>query len=155
MDEFKKTNGIDLTTDKMAVSRLREAAERAKIELDSLAETNINLPYVTVDASGPLHMNMTLTRATFERLAEDLIDRTIPACNACLKDAGLSKGDIGEVILVGGMTRMPKVQSTVAELFGRKPSKGVNPDEAVACGAAIQGGVLAGDVCLQSLINPL
>jgi molecular chaperone DnaK len=149
VSEFKKTSGIDVGADKMALSRLREAAERAKIELDSLAETDINLPYITVDATGPQHMNMKLTRSTFERISGDLIERTIPACLACLKDAQLSKNEIGDVILVGGMSRMPKVQSTVEKLFGRKPSKGVNPDEAVACGAAIQGGVLAGEVLFR------
>lgn len=144
--EFKKKTGIDLKNDKMALSRLREAAERAKIELDSLAQTDINLPYITVDASGPQHMNLALSKSTVEALCADLINRTIPACNQCLTDAQISKKDIGEVILVGGMTRMPKVQEVCANLFGRKPSKGVNPDEAVAVGAAIQGGVLAGEV---------
>eukprot|EP00041_Stephanoeca_diplocostata_P039718 m.1637569 g.1637569 ORF g.1637569 m.1637569 type:complete len:686 (-) comp25947_c0_seq1:2882-4939(-) len=146
ISSFKKSNGVDLSNDTMALSRLREAAERAKIELDTLAQTDINLPYITVDASGPQHMNLTLTRGQFERLVENLINRTLPACEQCLKDAGVSPSEIGEVILVGGMTRMPKVQEAVKKMFGRAPSKGVNPDEAVACGAAIQGGVLAGDV---------
>jgi molecular chaperone DnaK len=146
VEDFKKTNSIDLSGDVMALGRLREAAERAKIELSSALETDINLPYITVDATGPQHMNLKLSRANFENLAGSLVERTIDPCNKCLKDAGYSRSDIQEVLLVGGMTRMPKVQTTVKEAFGRDPSKGVNPDEAVAMGAAIQGGVLAGDV---------
>eukprot|EP00730_Choanoeca_flexa_P001029 TRINITY_DN10451_c0_g1_i1.p1 TRINITY_DN10451_c0_g1~~TRINITY_DN10451_c0_g1_i1.p1 ORF type:complete len:669 (+),score=260.16 TRINITY_DN10451_c0_g1_i1:94-2100(+) len=146
IDEFKKDQGIDLRKDNMALQRLREAAEKAKIELSSSMQTDINLPYITVDATGPKHMNMKLSRAKFEGIVADLIKRTIEPCNKCLSDAKIDKGKIGEVILVGGMTRMPKVQSTVQELFGRAPSKGVNPDEAVAIGAAVQGGVLAGEV---------
>ena len=146
VEEFQKTNGVDLEKDQMALSRVREAAEKAKRELDALAETDINLPYVTVDASGPQHMNIKVSRAGFERLVEPLVKRTEGPCLKCLKDAGYTKSDIGEVLLVGGMVRMPKVQETVKALFGRPPSKGVNPDEAVAAGAAIQGGVLAGDV---------
>jgi molecular chaperone DnaK len=144
--EFKRDQGIDLSKDAMALQRLREAAEKAKIELSSTLQTDINLPYLTADQSGPKHMNLKLTRAKFESLTEDLVKRTVEPCQKALKDAGVSKGDIQEVLLVGGMTRMPKVQSTVTDLFGRQPSKGVNPDEAVAVGAAVQGGVLAGDV---------
>jgi len=144
--EFKRESGVDLTKDNMAIQRLKEAAEKAKIELSSSVQTDINLPYITVDASGPKHMNLKLTRAKFESLVSDLIQRTIDPCKKCLKDAEMAKSDIGEVILVGGMTRMPKVQTLVQELFGRAPSKSVNPDEAVAMGAAIQGGVLVGDV---------
>ena len=146
VDEFQQSNAIDLSKDTMALGRLREAAEKAKIELSSAVETDINLPYITVDATGPQHMNLKLTRAAFEKLVGDLVDRTVEPCQKCLKDAGFDKSDIGEVILVGGMSRMPKVQETVQSVFGRTPSKGVNPDEAVAMGAAIQGGVLAGDV---------
>merc|ERR1712072_1244709 len=138
--------GIDLTKDAMALQRVREAAEKAKVELSSSAQTDINLPYLTMDASGPKHMNIKLSRAKFEQIVGDLIKKTIEPCNKAMKDAEVSKSDIAEVLLVGGMTRMPKVQSTVNELFGRTPSKAVNPDEAVAMGAAIQGGVLAGDV---------
>jgi len=146
VDEFKASNQIDLAKDKMALGRLREAAEKAKIELSSAVETDVNLPYITVDATGPQHMNVKLTRAGFEKLVGKLVERTTEPCKKCLKDAGFDKSDIGEVILVGGMSRMPKVQETVQSVFGRTPSKGVNPDEAVAMGAAIQGGVLAGDV---------
>jgi len=146
VDEFKLSNSVDLAKDTMALGRLREAAEKAKIELSSAVETDVNLPYITVDATGPQHMNVKLTRAGFEKLVGKLVERTQEPCKKCLKDAGFDKSDIGEVILVGGMSRMPKVQETVQELFGRTPSKGVNPDEAVAMGAAIQGGVLAGDV---------
>merc|ERR1711988_1765479 len=144
--EFKKDQGIDLTKDAMALQRVREAAEKAKVELSSAAQTDINLPYLTMDASGPKHMNMKLTRANFERIVGDLIKKTVDPCLKAMKDAEVSKSDIGEVILVGGMSRMPKVQETCKEIFGRNPSKAVNPDEAVAMGAAIQGGVLAGDV---------
>lgn len=144
--EFKKEQGIDLTKDNMALQRLREAAEKAKCELSSAMQTDINLPYLTMDAGGPKHMNMKLTRAKFEQIVDALVKKTIGPCQKALQDAGVNKSDIGDVLLVGGMTRMPKVQSTVQELFGRAPSKAVNPDEAVAVGAAIQGGVLAGDV---------
>lgn len=144
--EFKKDQGIDLRTDKLALQRLKEAAEKAKIELSSSTQTEINLPFITADASGPKHMTMKLTRAKFESLVEDLIERTIAPCKAALKDAGLSPNQINEVVLVGGMTRMPKVQETVKNFFGKEPHKGVNPDEVVAMGAAIQAGVLQGDV---------
>lgn len=144
--EFKKEQGIDIRKDNMAIQRLKEAAEKAKIELSSSLQTDINLPYLTMDQSGPKHMNLKLTRAKFESLTEDLIKRTIGPCQKAMQDAEVKKSDIGEVLLVGGMSRMPKVQSTVQDLFGRQPSKAVNPDEAVAIGAAIQGGVLAGDV---------
>jgi len=145
-DEFKKEQGIDLRTDKMALQRLKEAAEKAKIELSSTQATEINLPFITADASGPKHMQLKLTRAQFENLVEDLIKRTLPPCEKALKDAGLQKGEIDNVILVGGMSRMPKVHETVKNFFGCEPHKGVNPDEVVAMGAAIQGGVLQGDV---------
>merc|ERR1712087_308283 len=144
--EFRKEQGIDLTKDAMALQRVREAAEKAKVELSSAAQTDINLPYLTMDASGPKHMNLKLTRAKFEQIVGDLIKKTVDPCHKAMKDAEVSKSDIGEVILVGGMSRMPKVQDTCKEIFGRNPSKSVNPDEAVAMGAAIQGGVLAGDV---------
>jgi len=144
--EFKKDQGIDLSKDAMALQRVREAAEKAKVELSSSAQTDINLPYLTMDASGPKHMNLKLSRAKFEQIVGDLIKKTIEPCNKAMKDAEVSKSDVGEVILVGGMSRMPKVQDTCKEVFGRAPSKAVNPDEAVAMGAAIQGGVLAGDV---------
>jgi len=144
--EFKKDQGIDITKDAMAVQRLKEAAEKAKIELSSSSQTDINLPYLTMDATGPKHMNLKLTRAKFESLVADLVKRSVGPCQKAMQDAEVKKSDISEVLLVGGMTRMPKVQSTVNEVFGRTPSKAVNPDEAVALGAAIQGGVLAGDV---------
>ncbi|KAK6174308.1 hypothetical protein SNE40_017615 [Patella caerulea] len=144
--EFKRDQGLDVSKDSMAMQRLREAAEKAKIELSSSLQTDINLPYLTMDASGPKHMNLKLSRSKFESLVDSLIKRTVGPCQKALQDAEVKKSDIGEVILVGGMTRMPKVQSTVQDLFGRQPSKSVNPDEAVAIGAAIQGGVLAGDV---------
>ena len=144
--EFKKEQGIDLTKDAMALQRVREAAEKAKVELSSAAQTDINLPYLTMDASGPKHMNLKLSRAKFEQIVGELIKKTVDPCHKAMKDAEVSKSDIGEVILVGGMSRMPKVQDTCKEIFGRNPSKSVNPDEAVAMGAAIQGGVLAGDV---------
>ncbi|XP_037088532.1 stress-70 protein, mitochondrial-like [Pollicipes pollicipes] len=146
VQEFKRDQGIDLTKDQMAIQRVREAAEKAKIELSSATQTDINLPYLTMDASGPKHLNIKLSRSKLESIVADLIKRTVAPCTKAMKDAEVSKGDIGEVLLVGGMTRMPKVQSTVQEVFGRTPSKAVNPDEAVAMGAAIQGGVLAGDV---------
>jgi len=145
-DEFKKDNGIDLRQDKLALQRLKEEGEKAKIELSSAMQTEINLPFITADASGPKHLNIKLTRAKLEALVEDLVKRTIEPCKKALKDAGLTAGEIDEVILVGGMTRMPKVAEAVKEFFGREPHKGVNPDEVVAIGAAIQGGVLQGDV---------
>jgi len=146
VNEFKKDTGIDIRKDNMALQRLREAAEKAKCELSSAQQTDINLPYLTMDASGPKHMNLKLTRSKFESLVESLIRRTVEPCKKAVKDAGVATSEIGEVLLVGGMTRMPKVQSTVQQTFGRQPSKAVNPDEAVALGAAIQGGVLAGEV---------
>jgi chaperone protein DnaK len=145
-DEFKKEQAIDLTSDKLAVQRLREAAEKAKTELSSTTQTEINLPFITADATGPKHLNVKLTRAKLEALTGDLVTRTLEPCKACLKDAGVSTSEVNEVILVGGMTRMPKVQETVSGFFGQEPFKGVNPDEVVALGAAIQGGVLRGDV---------
>jgi molecular chaperone DnaK len=144
--EFKKDYGIDLRTDKMALQRLKEAAERAKIELSTTMETEINLPFITADASGPKHMNIKLSRAKLEAMVEDLIDRLLPPMQQALKDAGLSRNEIDEVILVGGMIRMPRVQQKVQEFFGKEPHRGVNPDEVVAIGAAIQGGVLMGEV---------
>ncbi|MEZ5844971.1 MAG: molecular chaperone DnaK [Hyphomicrobiaceae bacterium] len=145
-DEFKKEAGIDLRNDKLALQRLKEAAEKAKIELSSSAQTEVNLPFITADASGPKHLTMKLTRAKLESLVDDLIKRTVGPCNSALKDAGLKAAEIDEVVLVGGMTRMPKVQETVKNFFGKEPHKGVNPDEVVAVGAAIQGGVLKGEV---------
>jgi molecular chaperone DnaK len=145
-DEFKKENGMDLHNDPLALQRLKEAAEKAKIELSSSQQTDINLPYITADQSGPKHLNIKLTRAKLESLVGDLVSRTIDPCKVAVKDAGLSVSDIDDVILVGGQTRMPKVQEKVQEFFGKEPRKDVNPDEAVAIGAAIQGGVLAGDV---------
>ncbi len=145
-DEFKRDQGIDLRQDKMALQRLKEEAEKAKMELSTTMETDINLPFITADASGPKHLNIKLSRAKLESLVEDLIDRTVGPCKTALKDAGISASDIDEVILVGGMSRMPKVQAKVKELFGKESHKGVNPDEVVAVGAAIQGGVLRGDV---------
>jgi molecular chaperone DnaK len=145
-EEFKKEQAIDLRTDKLALQRLKEAAEKAKIELSSATQTEVNLPFVTADATGPKHLNIKLTRAKLEALVEDLVARTIEPCKAALKDAGLSAGEIDEVILVGGMTRMPKVIDAVKSFFGREPHRGVNPDEVVALGAAIQAGVLTGDV---------
>ena len=144
--EFKKEQGIDLTKDKLALQRLKEAAEKAKIELSSATQTEINLPYITADASGPKHLALKLTRAKFEAMVDDLIQRTVEPCRKALKDAGLAAGQIDEVVLVGGMTRMPKVQEIVKQFFGKEPHKGVNPDEVVAIGAAIQAGVLQGDV---------
>jgi molecular chaperone DnaK len=145
-DEFKKDQGIDLRNDKMALQRLKEAAEKAKMELSTSMETDINLPFITADASGPKHMNMKLTRAKLETLVEDLVEKTVGPCKIALRDADLKANDIDEVILVGGMTRMPKVQEKVKQIFGKEPHKGVNPDEVVAIGAAIQAGVLKGDV---------
>ncbi|ADH84772.1 molecular chaperone DnaK [Desulfurivibrio alkaliphilus] len=145
-DEFKRDQGIDLRQDKMALQRLKEEAEKAKMELSSTMETNINLPFITADASGPKHLNIKLSRSKLESLVADLIDRTEGPCRTALKDAGVSASDVDEVILVGGMTRMPKVQEKVKEIFGKEPHKGVNPDEVVAIGAAVQGGVLKGDV---------
>lgn len=145
-EEFKKESGIDLKNDRLALQRLKEAAEKAKIELSSATQTEINLPFITADASGPKHLNMKLTRAKFESLVDDLIEKTAEPCRKALADAGLKASEVGEVILVGGMTRMPKVQEKVKEIFGKEPHKGVNPDEVVAMGAAIQGGVLVGDV---------
>jgi molecular chaperone DnaK len=145
-DEFKKESGIDVRKDPLAMQRLKEAAEKAKIELSFSEQTEINLPYITADAAGPKHLNMKLTRAKLESLVEDLVQKTIEPCRIALKDAGLSMKDVGEVILVGGQTRMPLVQKAVRDLFGKEPRKDVNPDEAVAVGAAIQGGVLSGDV---------
>ena len=146
LSEFKKDNGIDLKSDKLALQRLKEAAEKAKIELSSAAQTEINLPFITADKTGPKHINLKMTRAKLEALVEDLITRTIPPCKTALKDAGLSASEIHEVILVGGMTRMPKVIEEVKNFFGKEPNKSVNPDEVVAMGAAIQAGVLQGDV---------
>ncbi len=146
VDEFKREQGIDLSGDPMALQRLKEAAEKAKIELSSTLETNINLPFVTADQSGPKHLNVTLTRSKYEQMVDDLIERAIKPCQLALNDAGLKQSDINEVVLVGGMTRMPKVTESVKEFFGKEPNKSVNPDEVVAIGAAIQGGVLAGDV---------
>jgi len=146
VDEFQKEQGIDLRKDHLALQRLKDSAERAKIELSSSQQTEVNLPYVTADASGPKHLNIKLTRAKLESLVDDLVKKTIEPCRIALKDAGVSPSDIGEVILVGGQTRMPKVQQAVADFFGKEPRKDVNPDEAVAVGAAIQGGVLQGDV---------
>ncbi len=146
VDDFKKSNGIDLTQDKMALQRLKEAAEKAKIELSNATSADINLPFITADATGPKHLQMTLTRARFEQMVADLIERTKTPCRNALRDAGLSASDIDEVILVGGSTRVPAVQAAVKELFQKEPHKGVNPDEVVAMGAAIQGGILGGDV---------
>jgi len=145
-DEFQKEQGIDLRRDKLALQRLKESAEKAKIELSSTTQTEINLPFITADASGPKHLTMKLTRAKFEALVDDLIQKTVEPCRKALKDAGVSAGEINEVVLVGGMTRMPKVQEVVKQFFGKEPHKGVNPDEVVAIGAAIQAGVLQGDV---------
>ena len=146
IEEFKKDSGIDLKSDKLALQRLKEAAEKAKIELSSTAQTDVNLPFITADASGPKHLTLKFTRAKLESLVEDFIKRTIEPCKAALKDAGVTASEIDEVVLVGGMTRMPKIVETVKEFFGKEPNKGVNPDECVALGAAIQGAVLAGDV---------
>ncbi len=155
--EFKKEQGIDLTKDKLTLQRLKEAAEKAKIELSSAMQTDINLPYITADASGPKHLALKLTRAKFEALVDDLIQRTVEPCKKALKDAQLAAGQIDEVVLVGGMTRMPKVQEVVKQFFGKEPHKGVNPDEVVAIGAAVQAGVLQGDVkdVLRLDVTPL
>lgn len=146
LNEFKKETGVDLKNDRMAIQRIREAAEKAKIELSSTAQTEINLPFITADASGPKHINTKLMRSQFESLVAPLVQRTVDPCKKALSDAGVKSSEIDEVILVGGMTRMPRVAETVKSIFGREPSKGVNPDEAVAIGASIQGGVLAGNV---------
>jgi len=145
-DEFKKESGIDLKQDRMALQRLRDAGEKAKRELSTVAQTEVNLPFITADASGPKHMNITLTRAKLEQMSIDLLEKSIEPCRQALSDAGLTAAQVSDVILVGGQTRMPKVQDTVRQFFGREPVKGVNPDEAVALGAAIQAGVLKGDV---------
>src|SRR5436853_608157 len=144
--EFGKENGIDLRKDRMALQRLKEAAEKAKVELSSTVQTEINLPFITADASGPKHLVTTLTRAKLESLVADLVDRTLGPCRQAMQDAGAAASDINEVILVGGQTRMPKVQEVVKSLFGKEPHKGVNPDEVVAVGAAVQGAVLTGEV---------
>jgi molecular chaperone DnaK len=157
IDEFKKESGVDLKTDTMALQRLKEAAEKAKIELSSTAQTNVNLPYVTADATGPKHLNVTVTRAKFESLVDDLVQRSIEPCKIAIADAKVQLSDIDEIILVGGQTRMPKVQDAVEAFFGKTPRKDVNPDESVAAGAAIQGAVLAGvktDVLLLD-VTPL
>ena len=146
MKTFKQESGIDLSNDNLAMQRLREAAEKAKRELDGLAQTDVSLPFITADATGPKHLNIKVTKAQFENMVGDLVSKTVDPCQKCMKDADVSKDEIHEVILVGGMTRMPKVQETVEKFFGKKPSRGVNPDEVVAMGAAIQGGVLKGDV---------
>tara|TARA_B100000073_G_scaffold129783_1_gene106313 strand:- start:4766 stop:6646 length:1881 start_codon:yes stop_codon:yes gene_type:complete len=146
VDEFKKDSGVDLKNDNLALQRIREAAEKAKCELSSATQTDISLPFITADKTGPKHLNLKLTRAKFEALVDELVDKTLEPCKKALKDSGFSAGDISEVILVGGMTRMPKVQKAVQDFFGKEPHKGVNPDEVVAIGAAIQGGVLQGDV---------
>jgi len=151
-DEFKKEYGIDLRNDRMALQRLKEGAEKAKCELSSTAQTEVNLPFITADASGPKHMNIKLTRAKLEQLVDDLVQRTVGPCKQALSDAGLSASDIDEVILVGGQTRMPKVQEVVKQLFGKEPHKGVNPDEVVAMGAAIQGGILSGDEGVKDIL---
>jgi len=146
MATFKADTGIDLAGDKLAIQRLREAAEKAKCELSSAATTDVNLPFITADAAGAKHLSVTLTRAKLESLTADLLERTKQPCLDCMKDAGVAAGDIKEVLLVGGMTRMPRVQAIVKDVFKKEPSRGVNPDEVVACGAALQGGVLRGDV---------
>jgi molecular chaperone DnaK len=146
LSEFKKSEGMELKNDRMAIQRVREAAEKAKIELSSTTQTEVNLPFITADASGPKHINLRITRAQLESLVDAHVKRTVEPCKKALSDAGVKPSEINEVILVGGMTRMPRVTETVKSIFGREPSKGVNPDEAVAIGAAIQGGVLAGDI---------
>ena len=151
-DEFKKDNGIDLRNDNMALQRLKEGAEKAKCELSTTMQTDVNLPFITADASGPKHLNITITRSKLEQLVDDLVQRTVGPCHKALSDAGLSPGDIDEVILVGGQTRMPKVQEVVQGLFGKEPHKGVNPDEVVATGAAIQGGILSGDEGVKDVL---
>jgi len=152
-DDFRKNHGIDLKEDNMALQRLKEGAERIKVELSSKMESEINVPFITADASGPKHLQLSMTRAKFEGLVDDLVARTFKACDQALKDSGKSKGDINEVILVGGSTRIPMVQKQVKEFFGCEPHKGVNPDEVVAAGAAIQGGVLSGDVTDMLLLD--
>jgi len=146
ISEFKKQSGMDIHNDKMAIQRIRENAEKAKIELSSAIQTEINLPYLSADQSGPKHFNFTLTRSKLESIVDTFLKKTIKPCELCLKDAGVSKNEVDEVLLVGGMTRMPKVQTMVEDFFGKKPSQGINPDEAVAVGAAIQGGVLRGEI---------
>ena len=146
VDEFKKTNGIDLLQDKMALQRLKESAEKAKIELSTLHETEINLPYITADASGPKHLNIKISRAKLESLCADIFNKLLIPCKKAMADAGVNNSQINEVVLVGGSTRIPKVQELIKDFFGKEPNKSVNPDEVVSCGAAIQGGVLAGDV---------
>ncbi|KAG0335811.1 70-kilodalton heat shock protein [Podila horticola] len=146
VEEFKKEQGLDLSNDRMAIQRIREGVEKAKIELSSTLQTDINLPYITADATGPKHINIKMTRTKFEQLAKELIDRTVSPCEKAIKDAGIQLNEINEVVLVGGMSRVPRVIETVKKVFGRDPGKSVNPDEAVAIGAAIQGGVLAGSV---------
>ena len=158
VEEFKKEQGLDLSKDAMALQRLKEAAEKAKIELSSSEQTEVSLPYITADASGPKHLNIKMTRSKLESLVADLLKRSIDPCKIALKDAGLSSGDVDEVILVGGQTRMPKVQAMVKDFFGKEPKKDLNPDEAVAMGAAIQAGVLGGDVkdvLLLDVTSPL
>ena len=151
-DDFMKENGVDLRNDRQALQRLKEAAEKAKIELSSRMETDISLPFITMNASGPVHLQMTLSRSQLEQLVDPLLERSKLPCNKCLADSGLSTGKINEVILVGGMTRMPKVQETAKAIFGKEPNKGVNPDEVVAAGAAIQGGVLSGNASLGDVV---
>jgi len=151
-DEFKKDNGIDLRTDRMALQRLKEASEKAKCELSTTMQTDVNLPFITADANGPKHMNITLTRSKLEQLVDDLVQRTVGPCRKALSDSGLTSDDLDEVILVGGQTRMPKVQEVVQQLFGKEPHKGVNPDEVVAVGAAIQGGILSGDEGVKDVL---
>ena len=146
LSEFKKESGVDVSQDRMAIQRIREAAEKAKIELSSSGSTDVSLPYITATAEGPQHINLKLTRASLESIVKSLVDRTVEPCKKALSDAGVKPSEINEVILVGGMTRMPRVVETVKGIFGREPSKGVNPDEAVAIGASIQAGVLAGNV---------
>lgn len=146
VDEFKKQNGVDISNDKLAIQRIKEAAEKAKIELSSTSQTEVNLPYLSADSSGPKHLQLNITRAKYESLVEDLVSRTLKPLESCIKDSGLELNNVDEILLVGGMTRMPKVQETVQKFFGKSPSKGVNPDEAVAIGAAIQGAVLTGEV---------
>ncbi|CAM9752697.1 unnamed protein product, partial [Choristocarpus tenellus] len=146
LSEFRKESGLDLSGDRLAMQRLREAAEKAKRELDGMPQTDVSLPFITADATGPKHMNLKISRSSFENLVDGLIERAIQPCKNCIRDAGLETKDVDEVLLVGGMTRMPKVQAKVEAFFGKPPSRGVNPDEVVAMGAAIQGGVLRGDV---------
>src|SRR5262249_19185443 len=146
ISEFKKDTGLDVSKDKMVLQRLKEAAEKAKIELSSTMETEINLPFLTADASGPKHLNVKLSRAKFESMIDDLVERSLEPCRKCLKDSGLDAQDLNEVVLVGGSTRIPKVQEAVKKLFGKEPNRSVNPDEVVAVGAAVQAGVLSGEV---------